>query len=65
MAELFWITYVVIGMACGLVFGYLSGHKQGQVEGREHEREIHRGMASQRGYKAAATRRANRGNDAL
>lgn len=57
---MFWIAYIVLGATVGLVFGYLAGHKQGHMEGVEREREIQRGLASQRGFKAAATRRLRR-----
>ena len=56
--NLYWIAYVTLGLACGLVTGYLQGQKHGYSEGWDTCQSLQRTAHQVRGQKAADTRRA-------
>ena len=51
------VAYVVASLAVGLIVGYLKGHKQGYGEGYDAYERMHQNALSERGRKAAQTRR--------
>ena len=54
---MYWIAYVTLGLAVGLIVGYLQGAKSGFTEGWDACAALQREAHQRRGQKAATTRR--------
>ena len=54
---MYWIAYLTLGLAVGVIFGYPQGHKRGYSEGWDACATLQRTAHQIRGQKAAATRK--------